>query len=218
MGRIADLSCNHVPRYRRCCRAVALVLAQKRPNPPSTFEVHYSIDIRMSQNGHGGAILGDGKQLYDYSNQKVLQDVRFDSVNFSSWDLQRFDLGVNYTVIDNGACEASTISGQIPDPWAWLENATYIGEVYEPGPHMSYDFWSANLPEGLLFVGFFTTDPNTPGFVQLNATNGELVQLQIHVWLPQPIAQSRFNVPEACQKAEVTDAPVSSFPRRFFGL
>ena len=117
------------------------------------------------------------------------------------------------------------------------------GDTYAGVQHV--DFWSANLPEGLLFVGctplrscrrslclvahtvhpspsrlrpVFTTDPNTPGFVQLNATNGELVQLQIHVWLPQPIAQSRFNVPEACQKAEVTDAPVSSFPRRFFGL
>jgi hypothetical protein len=170
------------------------VLCQQRPVLSKYFEA--KVFTQYHETNHS-VHHGEGSVVLDQPNNKGVEILKFPTHSArNTYRLQRYDLGFDYNVdLATNNCTVRKVSGNMPDEWAWLANATYKGRRSYKN-HM-VDVWNYTMGYASLELGVWTNDTNIPAYLFRNGSQSsllmEFVSYQVHH--PNP---TWFAVPKSC--------------------
>ena len=187
------------------CVALA-VAAPLRPVVSETFEAKINVEF---VNGTYHAF-GIGDEARDYAGNRAVFRSEFDHPRFWIYELARFDTGVGYELdsLNYTTCHNHSLTGHLPSNWAWLANATYVGQ--SSFRNQLFDWWnSSTIVSGITFqfaAAFFdsgNTAPSVPAYAVLEWTYNNLFEkrtIGYDAFFPQINNPNIFDVPSVCAK------------------
>lgn len=184
----------------------AIVLAQTPPRPVVSEQYEAKLNMEFRNNTHH--VFGIGREAHDYAGNRGVFDVEFQGPHFFIYELLRFDLGYSYELdsINRTTCTQKNLTGHIQADWAWLANATYVGQFSYRG--QLFDWWNTSIVQngitfsvGAAFYDAGTSAPTIPSFLESSWEyngNYERRTIGFEFFLPNITNTEVFNAPKVC--------------------
>jgi hypothetical protein len=186
--------------------ATAVLAQPPRPNPPETFEGHTEMEVRVNTTDGWQSFFGHGWYAVNQPKGQGVQEYIFEGYpEYDMFVLERFDLGFTYDIEASNKthCNVHAVNHTFPPVWGWLSQATYKGEIHH---HMEkLDLWELTLGYATVGLAVRASSPNTPVWFRRKSPTREVNVYFQRFWDHVP-APYLFNVPPACEKAELVTA------------
>jgi hypothetical protein len=135
-----------------------------------------------------------------------VENYKFDDNKYDVFNLMRYDLGKQYVLdpVNTTHCRNFQVHGTMPETWAWLELASYVGTYkFE---NQSVDVWEAQIGYAHMRLAVSSQDPTTPIYIFRSSRGERNSTYEFSNWTPTAPSEKFFTVPSAC------NAPASEKP------
>eukprot|EP00042_Codosiga_hollandica_P018561 m.54786 g.54786 ORF g.54786 m.54786 type:complete len:201 (+) comp48805_c0_seq2:3-605(+) len=147
-------------------------------------------------------LLGTGHWLIDSTKNMGVQSSILHAEPYSDevylFQLERYDLGHTYTIKSTNLsdCNITSVTGDMPNQWAWVENATYVDTIdYDS---MTLDVWQATFSGFDAVVAVNSAQTSEPVLYNVSSAYSS-VAITFHSFLPTTNFESTaFDVPDKC--------------------
>jgi len=166
----------------------------------SYFEA--KIEVEVEDKAKNETAHGEGHWLFDKSGNRALESIRFfRAPHHDVYRLQRYDLGYDYEIFSNNRsdCIVTKVNGSLPDPFAWVANATYAGTKTWKG--RQYDLWTASIGYANVSLAVHPNGPNRPVWMGRTSPQGRF-DVEFIEYTPKHPLNAMFTVPSVCHKTE----------------
>jgi len=183
---------------------VVLVQCQTRPQLSTFFESNILIEVQLKK--ENTTIRGDGYWMMDQPKGLGIENFYFHNRSHRHdvvdvFRLQRYDLGYMFQMdSDRKTCNKTAVSGNMPNEWQWVANATFQGRKHYR--NRNFDLWQFTAGYATISLLVDESDPNTPVFLGRETPEFNFIMEFAH-YKPNHPASKWFDVPKECQSSKI---------------
>lgn len=181
-----------------CVVGLAMCADPPRPIPGANWEA----GVYVEMNGPDGVFAGDGFMAWSPKQNQGLADYKLrhrDRIEPTFvWELFRNDLGEVFEAdsADRGECRMRVVTGPLPNYWAWLAQADFVGIDYFKGVQL--DLWQYSANGFTIRLGVQAPYYNNPFILwEVNSYFEKITQFSDFT-VNATINPRYFDVPKAC--------------------
>jgi len=182
-----------------CATLIAVVCAQVRPVIPEVFEARLGFEVL--EQGERQPIIGQGVWAANQPKGQQLEMFHFavERHPLEVYRLQRFDMNATYELdnFNRTSCNKTKLSGGMPQNWAWVKQATYMGKFVLREKTLA--MWQFSTGFATMELVVDPNVPNVPIYLRRNSTK-EALGMFFEGFLTTP-NEGLFAVPNFCSNA-----------------
>jgi hypothetical protein len=182
---------------------VCLVVgAPSKPQIPDVFQAEVSVQEFLGNRSR--SLKGGGLYAFDVPKGRGRTDFRLENEQHDIellHVLDRYDLSVEY-VIDHATCQKKKVSGELPNPWGWVSNATYDSSSEFQGRKIDTWQWvNGNITR---IVSVLSEDVNVPVWFATRSYHDQThdnIEITFLKFTAQEPEDWVFTVPNMCDNS-----------------
>jgi len=182
------------------CAVVGCAIAADpvRPKLSSIFHADVHVSLREGNNSYDGG----GIYAYDTNKDRARTDYKLERTDKHEQYIFIHNLEVNhkYYSIDDQLCTEKDVKEDLPNPWDWVEKATFVSSGTYRGK--KYDEWKYQVSdEEETRLAVLSSDPTTPVFLVTHVNHNNVIRqtdIIFEEWDTKPPEDWVFYVPSIC--------------------
>jgi len=176
------------------------------PSISPTFQAKVSVSISSYFQGND---TGKGTWASDEMAQSTVENYVFDKATFDDYVLDRYDLGTLYRIfaVNTAQCDQWPVDDKMPNPWAWLEAAVFVGK--QTFNEKQVDVWEFGATYATRQLAVWSATPSIPAWMNTKSSQ-RVTWLQFDSWSTSRPPSSLFDVPAICKIRPVRPAKPSN--------
>jgi len=185
--------------------SIHVILSFAPPKISESFSATVSLVISDEEGEHEGV----GVWAVDETGEMAVENYKFHEPSYDIFDLQRYDLGIQYFLdpMNTSSCKHFSVDGTMPHVWDWVNLTSYVNTV--PYNNESIDIWEVSLGYAYLQIAVFSNDTSTPLYLFRGNRGERNSTYEFFNWNDNTPNPKLFTVPSACnqsvsEKSDVT--------------